>query len=335
MENPDVFLFIGHGLDTLVDYNERPLVPAGSTVIMFSDQGRPVAVSVAKEIWKQMYISPELFKEPIKNKNAIEELLHATMHIYPEGTPMPVLNHYLNAYFGKGADSKNISLSSGSYTLPLQTPEIQQVTRFDPYFSDEDILHLYAGDANKPFRDDIFSLDRIGSKIPFHELDKIFYPTPDLIQMQGPGIHYLLSCRSISTENLSTTLGYSNYELLSKLQNAFDSDNISYENILSKQEEQLLKNARMLKIKDVWGTLPALSNKGFNLFLKGIKNERERQAYITKRAFAKQFLNKKNSLLGKLATLRNRVKLTRNKSQKFQATRFPRSQRRTQRRRRN
>lgn len=196
--SPSMFAYTGHGNEQAIPYNERPPVPPGTTLVLFNKPGQPLPVYDALEIWRVMYNQPDLFKDPIKNKKAIETATATKLRIYPEGAPMPVMNYWPETSMTSRFESPKF-FSGGVYRFPLPFPEMQQGSLSNASLSEADVNTYFSGPDNQFLREKILAFPRGPTgRISIQKLkDDLVFTTPEMVTKVGPGIHYFLNCRFV------------------------------------------------------------------------------------------------------------------------------------------
>ena len=198
---PKSYVYIGHGNETTLPYEERQIVPEGHTIVLFRAPGRPLEGYVAKDIWKTMVDHPDLFHDPITNKKAIEDLLYDKIRIYPAGSRMPPMNYF--PFSGMLTPPYDF-YTGGIYTIPLPFKDLTYTPT--NYIVSQSIIHeKYPGDLNKPIRDALLSLFKGKKDLPLSILNTLEYPIQDALSLTGPGVHYFFNCRYIKGLKMKMT----------------------------------------------------------------------------------------------------------------------------------
>lgn len=191
----DTYVYLGHGNEEAVPYEEREVVPEGSTVVSFTKPGEGIHSTVTNKIISIMRTNPGLFKDPVQNKEEIERITGEQIRIYKAGSLMPTL-HYYPVNDGPGARGQWNFYASGVYKLPLQYfNNLYETIKFSPLDTTK-LEGLFQGDPNQSLLQTLLSGDfRNQSGRPsLEKLQNFEYPAIDMI---GPGVHYFLNCRGV------------------------------------------------------------------------------------------------------------------------------------------
>ncbi len=333
--SPDVFVYIGHGNEQPVPYNERPKVPEGSTVVLFTEPGKAFSGTNAFIVTELMKNNPKLFENPMKHKAEIEENTGVKMRIYPEGAPMPVIN-----YWPEGSQPNQLVYhgmsfyTSGIFKLPLPFKTLYKHDYDRMGIPVGDIAILYPGEENAELRDLIRSNPSPGNSsiIPIYNIKQIKYTTPELVTKKGTGVHYFLNCRYV--ENLRNTIGKfvePIYAELAPLLTYIDPHNIygtpglidarAFKRELNKIQRLNLPENRLVPLRKELVEHSGLegdsqsssvqTNEEFAANTIDSLNDPYTKFAILKRKYTKKFNEQ-------FRPLQNKLKLTRQKSEEFQ-----------------
>ena len=196
--SPDVFLYLGHGNEEPVPYEERPLVPAGTTVVLLTTSGKKLDSTTASALLSEMQRNSDLFKDPLANKEIIEasnSLLK--LRIYPEGSPMPVMNYWPESSMEPTYGTEFTFFEAGIFKFPF-IPSLKYKRYESEVIPIQNIAVLYPGDENQPLRAQIQSMAEPHGVVPLQKIKSIRYTTPELVAAKGPGVHYFLNCRYVA-----------------------------------------------------------------------------------------------------------------------------------------
>jgi hypothetical protein len=196
--SPDIFVYVGHGNEEPIPYNERPRVPERTTAVSFTKSGKPLPYTNASYVWTLMKTQPELFQDPLRNKDEIEEKTATTLRIYPEGAPMPLLNYWPESSFENATGIVNQFGLAGIYRFPL-TAIFLKDTLSSPVLTSSQIDRFYQGEDNAELRAQLKGM--ISSTHPYAsvaQIKTIKYTAPEVLSKYGKGIHYFLNCRYVA-----------------------------------------------------------------------------------------------------------------------------------------
>ena len=133
--NPDVFVFFGHGWETMTtEFEDRQTLPPGVTLVTFSECGIPTQLPSMVSIVQKMTtenmpilskIATDQSKETIQ---AIQTLLDKKIRVYTNGAKYPDLLYASLGTFCPPAGAKGqeylLSVKSGVHKAPFSVPEV-------------------------------------------------------------------------------------------------------------------------------------------------------------------------------------------------------------------
>jgi hypothetical protein len=196
-----VFAVVGHGNEEPVPFNDRPIVPEGYTVVLLTKPGLPYTGENAGRLWESMYYTPDLYRNPVVNKEEIEARTYNHLRIYEEGSPMPAMRYYPHAVH-EGTKETN---AAGIYKLPLSFPSIRaQGIMFEDLTKDKnrtltakEFQDLYSGNENRQIREKIIEVAGNPPSVQKIINKDFFYAIEDVLAMNGPGVYYFMNCRYV------------------------------------------------------------------------------------------------------------------------------------------
>ena len=209
----DAFLIIGHGEESLVDFDKRKKMPPGYTLVTLAECGMTTKdTDICNFVGGFTNPAYEAYvKDPLTNRQIIQTLLKGKrIHIYKEGDSYPEL--FLQLY-GDWVDEDNIvRLSkSGIYKYPIDKDDFK--------FSDEESIcdsmfdYVDLGkygiflpddfDIKKMYRGSIFPTENEAEEIMnthsrIHDRVKknLTVSIDTIFEKGGPGIYYHVVCRN-------------------------------------------------------------------------------------------------------------------------------------------
>jgi hypothetical protein len=203
--SPDIFVYVGHGNEEPIPYNERPRVPEGTIAVSFIKSGKPLPYINASYVWTLMKKQPELFQDPLGNKDEIEEKTGTTLRIYPEGAPMPLLNYWPESSFENATGVVNQFGLAGIYRFPL-TADFLKDTLSSPFLTSSQIDRFYQGEDNAELRAKLKSMIPSNQSIvTVEQIKTIKYTAPEVLAKYGKGIHYFINCRYVADLKAKST----------------------------------------------------------------------------------------------------------------------------------
>jgi hypothetical protein len=210
----DSFLILGHGQEDIVDFNERPELPAGYTLVTIAECG---VVTLEEDVCPLVEAfgqetNRHIFANPIANSTAIETFMRGKqIHIYTAGNKYPKLEIQ---YFLDWPTERNTKITkSGTYKFPLDPAKFQiapGATFMDRLFK---LIGPYKG-FMKGLPDDFSPKEMFeGSMFPTLDFveaavnadpkpnssdlkEQLTKPLEEVFEAGGPGIYYYVVCRS-------------------------------------------------------------------------------------------------------------------------------------------
>ena len=133
--DPNVFVFFGHGWETFdTEYEHRPKLPKGVTLVTFSECGIPTQLGTMVPIVQKMTTEnmPILSKiatdQSTTTIQAIEQLLNTKIRVYTNEALYPDLLYASLGTFCPPAGPKGqeywLSVKSGVHKAPISVPEV-------------------------------------------------------------------------------------------------------------------------------------------------------------------------------------------------------------------
>jgi len=154
MAHPNVFVFAGHGDETIKPFKSRELVPPGITLVALAQCGQSMTLQISRDVLVGMLANEKtLFEDPVGNKSAIEAAFNAIpIRVYQPGDMLPDL-----VYMSLGdatppkqtatAPSYTVYTKSGVYALQDLTFPVQPEWAFDDR---KDLIHTPTGATFAP-----------------------------------------------------------------------------------------------------------------------------------------------------------------------------------------
>jgi hypothetical protein len=226
------FLILGHGEETIVDFDDRPVLEDKYTLVTIEECGIvttrrdvcPLVEAFSQEANK------EIFADPRTHKSTIEGFMNGKgIHIYSPGMKYPNLNIQFFLDWKKGGDADNVEImKSGTYKFPISAEDFQ----IGPGATFQDRMFKLIGPYDGVFEilPADYSAEEMygGSVYPTLENIKEYLekrrsarglkrsiPLQEAMKAGGPGVYYYVVCRSPklvnSPERFIKTLGEDEY----------------------------------------------------------------------------------------------------------------------------
>ncbi len=203
----DVFVWMGHGNEVPIEFEDRRTVPDGKIIVLLAEHGKPVKAYRGEAIWKKMATNPEVFRKPESEET--KALLKDTVHVYYPGDKLPKFLYYpflVQKEFGKWA-----AYPSGVYKLDMEKEsgfalpanESGAMKKLNVSRDPVPWNTIFSGDENKTFLENVKEKNRaINASASMNgrkaELERVFVKdSNELIDDLPDGIHYFMSCRLI------------------------------------------------------------------------------------------------------------------------------------------
>lgn len=225
-----IYIILGHGNETVTNFNSRPQLPKGCTLVTYTKAGD---ASYREEVCKTIKIFEDSSKEDLlrsvikkdNKKELLEQYVQHPVNVYKEGDRIPNLEISPVTYWTFGAMEFTKFQRCGVYTFPLssnpafidpfQDVTVAQTTKLqsDPEVQ-LDLEHCQNNVAYFPWK--ISNARRIsryykGSVYPTEQQlrclgdamvgtvkSKFKIHITDLMKKLGPGIYYYVICRACS-----------------------------------------------------------------------------------------------------------------------------------------
>jgi hypothetical protein len=227
---PPIYLILGHGHETMVNFNDRERLPEGYSLVTYSESGN---ASFMDEVCKTVGLfqdesQKDMLSDPRENKDELERALNHPVHVYKPGHLIPSLDitSLTSWSFSQGRGQFYQFMRSGVFTFPLQKWSFRS-----PYFKlpkeKEDLLatnenlqrniaqcgenivvmdwsefkgntldKLYEG-AVYPSEEKVKSLSKYDSIQSTVGVGSAFsISLADLMKKLGPGVYYYVICRA-------------------------------------------------------------------------------------------------------------------------------------------
>lgn len=202
----DVFVWMGHGNEVPIEFNERRTVPDGKIIVLLAEYGKPVKAYRGEDIWKGMATNPEVFRRPESKET--QALLSGTVHIYYPGDRIPKFLYY--PFLVQKEPEKWAAYPSGVYKLDMEKESgFALPSNGSGAMKKENVSRgpipwdtIFSGDENKVFLENVKAKNSaIVTPSMYHKkeaLEKVFVKDSDELLDELPdGIHYFMSCRLI------------------------------------------------------------------------------------------------------------------------------------------
>ena len=205
MNDNSVYLVSGHGSETGVPFEDRPILPEGVTLVVFSTCFRPNFADIVCDFMDVFIgeLSEAILADPVKHKELIERVMGTPIRIYKPGSKYPVLSN--NLFMNFEAHKTQI-LKSGVFRVP-DIPQIQaahnlndnrvlglnncmkysRIIKNPAYYSKTVHKDVYDGNIYKP----------AGAKqLSYTDMTLRKFAMSDIMSKIGSGVYYYLGCRS-------------------------------------------------------------------------------------------------------------------------------------------
>ena len=201
---PPVYLIAGHGNETYVAFDDRPRMPEGATLVVFSTCFKPNYADIACN-FMDLFMNPshtELLADPVRNQDAIAALLGSPIRVYAPGDRAPVL---ANTLFMNFSAHRTVVLKSGVFRVP-DIPVVagphnvreERVLHHDPCMKFATVLkspaHYGATAHRQIYEGNVYA--KAAKQTNFHTMEHRLFPVGDVVRKLGPGVYYSLGCRS-------------------------------------------------------------------------------------------------------------------------------------------
>jgi len=204
IDQPPIYLIAGHGNEMSVPFDERPQMPAGTTLVVFSTCFRPNYADIACN-FMDIFANPahqELLSDPYTNQDEIEALLKSPIRVYAPGERAPVLN---NSLFLDFSVHKTVLLKSGVFQLPnipvvpsVPNARDERAINHGPCMKYATIIkspaHYGAGVHNMMYDGNIYR--KAAKQQNFTKMSHRLFPVKDIMGKFGHGVYYSIGCRS-------------------------------------------------------------------------------------------------------------------------------------------
>lgn len=207
------FLILGHGTEDVVNFEERPILPDGYTLITIAECGIVTTTDEVCPITEafSMEENRNIFMNPQKYKFQIESFMKGKgIHIYKSGNKYPNLS--LQMFLDWPSDDSTNILKSGVYKFPIDANDfmIGNGTTFcDKLFKKVGPYKGYSKilpddyDFEEQFRNSLIpTVDEVSEQIVSTRKQsdklkkKLTIPLEKIFEKGGPGIYYYIICRS-------------------------------------------------------------------------------------------------------------------------------------------
>jgi len=205
----NTYLILGHGTESLIDFNDRPQIPEGIVLVTIAECGIittrdevcPMVEAFSKEENSEILANPQVYQEKIKGF-----LNGKDFHYYKEGDKYPKLT--LQMFLDWPRDTETEIFKSGTYTFPLEkSMECSSFfKKIGPYKDGRKLFErlvpddyssefMYKGSI-KPLESEV---DEILKKTKNVNILKksLTMSLEEIFKAGGPGIYYYVVCRSI------------------------------------------------------------------------------------------------------------------------------------------
>ncbi len=203
----DVFVWMGHGNEIPIEFDERKAVPDGKIIVLLAEYGKPVKGYRGEDIWKKMATNPEVFRKP--ESETTKALLKDTVHVYYPGDKLPKFLYY--PFLVQKDSGKWAAYPSGVYKLDMEkksgfalpSTESGEMEKRNVSRGPVPWNNIFSGDENKALLENAKEKNRaINASASMNgrkaELERVFVKdSNELIDELPNGIHYFMSCRLI------------------------------------------------------------------------------------------------------------------------------------------
>jgi len=208
----DSFLILGHGEEEIVEFGERPVLPAGYTLVTIEECGIVTTeenVCPLVEAFSQE-VNRAIFQDPRANKATIERFMRGKgIHIYNAGNRYPRLS--IQFFLDWPTPTHTKISKTGTYRFPLDGAAFQvgpggtfQERMFKligPYTGYMDDLpadfnarEMFDGSIVPTLErvEEVYAATRSSSQIK----KALTIPLETVFETGGPGVYYYVVCRS-------------------------------------------------------------------------------------------------------------------------------------------
>jgi len=208
----DAFLILGHGQEDVVDFEERPILPAGYTLITIAECGIitleedvcPLVEAFSQDINRPVFLNPNA------HKSSIEGFMRGKpIHIYRAGMKYPKLE--IQFFLDWPTERNTKIMKSGTYKFPLSAADFQIGTgstfsekmfkMIGPYIgfmknlpADFDAKLMFDGSILPTTTTVVSEIEKNKSSGTLKS--KLTIPLEDVLRVGGPGVYYYVVCRS-------------------------------------------------------------------------------------------------------------------------------------------
>lgn len=203
-EQPPIFVIAGHGGEYNVPFDERPIVPDGTHLVVFSTCFKP---NYADNLCNFLDIFVQrqhlaMLADPVKHRRDIEDMLGSPIHVYAPGDRMPKL---INNLFLNFDAHKTAILKSGVFQVPdipvFEGPmraRDERIVGHRPCEKFSTVIKgpaLYSASVHKQaFKGNIY---RPAEKHDVYQrMKQRSFAIEDIMRRLGPGVYYSTGCRS-------------------------------------------------------------------------------------------------------------------------------------------
>lgn len=193
------YVYLGHGNEEAVPYEERKVVPEGFIIVSFTKPGEGLEFVVANKILGIMHENPHLFRNPVANKDEIERLTGETIRIYEAGSLMPDL-HYFPLNDGPGTRGQTNVYRSGVYRLPIEFDTFMEFPSARAPVTEQILRSVFKGSTNEFVLQTLLRTQEENVRTRFYDINKLRefqFPAYEILREVGSGVHYFLNCRGV------------------------------------------------------------------------------------------------------------------------------------------
>jgi hypothetical protein len=209
MSDPDnKYLILGHGTESLIDFNDRPQIPEGIRLVTIAECGsittRDEVCPMVEAFTRQE--NSEILGNPQAHKETIKGFLNGKdFHYYKEGDKYPKLT--LQMFLDWPSDTETEVFKSGTYTFPLESETCNTLfKKIGPYKDGRKLFErlipddymsdfMYKGSI-KPLQSEVDEILQNTKNVNILK-KSLTVSLEDIFKTGGPGIYYYVVCRSI------------------------------------------------------------------------------------------------------------------------------------------
>lgn len=211
-KDDNAFIVLGHGTEEITEWEERPIIPKGYTLITVEKCG---IYATTEEIYPLIEAfskatNRDIFTNPVRHKKQIEKFMKDKgIHIYTEGKRYPNLT--LQLFLDWPTDKYVNIIKSGVYPFPIDAESFQigegetfhnrLFKKIGPYKGlystlPEDYNAKIQFDGSEyPTVDEVSKLIETNRRTTVLK-EKLSVPLEDIFKRCGPGVYYYVVCRS-------------------------------------------------------------------------------------------------------------------------------------------